>query len=292
VAVILVVLACCIVSSVVGGVVLYRSNRKATVEAALKAADTQFEGAGTTIASVEEITKQFDANSGDVGQKTQKAAADATKKIDQAAAQVRKSREAIAPIADTEVGSAYSTAVAEFEAGIKTLRTEMGYLGTIGGQASLWVQALDLYKKGFTARNDAVTNANGQAWDKAQAKATEASDLFKKAQDLFAKANKMDPAAGLDAAANYSAKRKEEADLAKQMVSDGRANKTSAYNASVDRLNAMSKEIDKMKEPTIFTDPKWLDTRTAKFTTEFEAHLNKAEAAFNEAHKLFEAGKY
>jgi hypothetical protein len=292
IALIVILLGCCLVGSIVAAVTISAANRKAEVDAAMKATDAEFDAAGKTLTSVEEITKNFDSTSGNVGEKTKKAAADGTKKIDLANAQVKKARAALKPIAGTETGMAYEEALKQFEGAIRTLKTEFGYLNTLGGQAAIWINALDVFKRGFTARNDAITNANGQAWDKAEAKANESSDLFKKAQGMFLQAHKLDPAAGLDAAAAYSGKRKEEADLVKRMISDGRAGRTSAYNTSVDKLNAMSKQIESMKEPQIFTDPNWVTSRMDKFTKEFEAQIKKAETAYEKAHTLYKEGKY
>ncbi len=163
---------------------------------------------------------------------------------------------------------------------LDALQDLVGYMGTATGMVAKVREAGAAASKGTEDLNAAIDAGNSSDYSRMKQRAQAASAAYAKAELLFREAAKLDAAAGLDKAAAYLVKEKEQADLAVQMADEGKAGKSSAYNRDIKRAQELRKQASAIGDPDIVKDPKWVEKRLA----ELEARITGSAAKADQLH--------
>jgi hypothetical protein len=199
--------------------------------------------------------------------------------------EVSASKAAIEGLDSSQGKTDYMASLDEAIKALDAIQDLFAYARTASAMSAKMGDAADTMKKASTTLNAAIQAGNSGKYGTMKSKARSASALFSKANAQFKAASALDPSAGLDKAAAYAAKRKQEADLVAKMGTEGAAGKTSAYNKDIDRMNKLRAEADKIGEPAMISDPNWVSNRIGDLTKAAEAASDKVDTLHAKALK-------
>jgi len=209
-------------------------------------------------AAVDAATKSIENASGDQAQ----AAIDAAgKELRTGRDEIAASRVAIEQIEDSQGRTDYLGSLDAATEALDGLEDLLAYMSTTNDLTARMEEASDVASRAHEDLNDAITAGNVEKYSTMGKKATAARDGFGKAAEMFREAHELDTSAGLDKAAIYADKRKAQAVVVVRMADEGKDDKTSAYNKSIDKMNKLGKEADKIGEPDIISDSNWVENR-------------------------------
>ncbi len=197
--------------------------------------------------------------------------------------EIAAAKVSIETLKDSQGKTDYLASLAAATAAMDVLQDLLGYLGTANDMLGKVQQASAAATTANDALNSAISQANKSNYSSMESKARTASTNYARAADLFTAAHQLDPAAELDKAAAYCAKRKKQADVVIVMAGQGKAGKISAYNANVKKMNALGREAEKIGEPAIVSDPEWATKRLSVLTTQLQEQGAKADELHKKA---------
>lgn len=292
IALIAVVSACCLVTTASLGLVAYVGSLKQAASAHVKAADAHFANVPKRLDTLKQQLDSLDPKSKSIAAGTERVRTDGGKQLDAISADIAAARAEIEKLSESQTKTAYLDGLKEADAGVASMRGLLSYVGNVGGVAQKTVEGLAKYSEGRDAVNAAISANNGRNWSTAETKAKQATAAYLVAERLFNEGARIDKSAGLADAARWVAKCREQSELVREQAANGGAGRISAYNRSVDRVNALTSEIDKMKQPAIIADPNWGRDALDKLEAGTVKHMEAAAKSLDDAHSLLEAGKY
>ncbi len=228
------------------------SNRAAVVQA-----EEHFSGAMSAVATASASIKKANASN------PASAITAANKSLRVGRDEIAAARASAERLSSSQGRTDYLAALTAATSALDGLQDLIAYLDTASGMAG---KVSEAGKLGSTANSDlnaAISAGNSASYSTMRSKAQAATAGYAKATALFKDASKLDPSAGLDKAAAYTEKRRQQSDIVVQMAAQGAAHELSSYNLNIKRMNAISREAVAIGQPAIVKDPKWLDKRLA-----------------------------
>lgn len=201
--------------------------------------------------------------------------------------EIAAARAAIEPLEDSDGKKQYLASLAAANTALDALQDMIAYLNDASGMISKVQEAGTVASDANDELNTAISAGNRSDYSTMKAKARSASADYTKAAQLFKEAHKLDPSAGLDKAAAYAAKRKEQAVLVIRMADEGAAEKTSAYNGDIDRMKALGDQAERIGDPAIVSDPQWAQKRLSSLEQRISDSGAQADALHAVALKEF-----
>lgn len=224
-------------------------------KATLTQAETHFSAAMSAVATASASLKAAEPN------KAAKAVDAADKALRVGRDEIAASRASAERLKDSQGKTDYLAALTKATAALDGLQDLVAYVGTATGMAGRVAEAGTVAKKANDDLNEAISAGNTRSYSKMRTRAHSASAGYAKAAAIFREAHRIDPSAGLDKAAQYAEKRRQQSDIVVQMANEGSNHNISSYNLNIKRMNALSKEAEAIGTPAIVKDPKWIDKR-------------------------------
>lgn len=191
--------------------------------------------------------------------------------------EIAAARVAIEQIEDSQGKTDYLASLDAATQALDGLEDLLGYLNTANDLTGKMQEASDVASEAHDDLNNAISSGNSEKYSTMKKQATAARDGFDKAAEMFRAAHELDTSAGLDKAAEYADKRKAQAVVVIRMAGEGKANKTSAYNKSIDEMNKLGKAAEKIGEPAIVSEETWVEDRLSSLTDSVVAAGAKAD---------------
>lgn len=277
--VIALVILVCVPALCLGTFAVSAMREKAQVNEAVALAEQHYDAATDSLEAASTAMESFGTDGGT------DSADDAESKIRASRDEIAAARAAIEALDDSDGKKNY---LASLDSATSALDGVEGLIGTLRVLSQLSDQIADGTKaiKSADGLLDAAIDAgNDGKYSTMKSKASSASSRYATALAIFNAAHKLEPAAGLDTVVSYVKLRKQQADLAVRMASDGKAGRISAYNKQVATQRSLDKKAEKTGEPEIVKDPEWFQTRVAEQQAYFEAAGQEADALRTEALK-------
>lgn len=177
--------------------------------------------------------------------------------------EIAAARVAIEQLEDSQGKADYLASLDAATHSLDGLEELVAYLGTGVRMLEEMSSAAGAAKSANDLLNDAISAGNSNKYDTMRAKAKSASSKYAAAAKAFDAAHEIDASAGLDKAAKYARKRKQVADVVVKMAADGKGKRVSAYNKGIAQMNKLNAAAEKIGEPDIVKDEKWVSKRLA-----------------------------
>jgi hypothetical protein len=240
----------------------------------IKLAETHFQAAKN---DVEKASASLDKASGGTPASVSPAVAEATKNLRDSRDEIAKATAAVEQMKESQGRTDYLNSLKAATVTVDALQDLVDYVNTASGMASKATEAGKLTTAGNTALNNAVDSGNAGNYTIMRRRAALAVTDYTKAAVLFKQAAALDPSAGLDKATLYCEKRKQQADIVVRMAEEGKAGRTSAYNADIKKQAALSKQAEAVGMPAIVSDPNWVENRLADLKKKIEDASKQAD---------------
>jgi hypothetical protein len=192
---------------------------------------------------------------------TKKVIATSNTELRTARDEIATARASIETLDDSQGKTDYLASLDQATKSVAGLENLLGYVTTVSSMSAKLSSAGSAGKSAGKELNAAISAANSRKWSVVETKARAAAAGYRTAAAVFREANRLDPQAGLGKAASYADKRAQQAAVVVTMARDGRAGRTSAYNRSIDRMNAIGAQAESIGEPAIVSDPNWVENR-------------------------------
>lgn len=242
------------------------SGTKANEEA-IKRAETHFQAG---MKDVESASASIDKAAGGSPAAVTAAVTAATKDLRSGRDEVAKATAAAEQMTESQGRTDYLSSLKEATTALDALQDLVEYMGTASGMASKATEGAKLMTSANKSLNQAIDSGNAGSYTAMKRQARSASTNYSKSAALFRQAVAFDASAGLDKAAAYADKRKQQADVVVRMADEGKAGRTSAYNADIKKQAALSKQADAAGTPAIVSDPNWVEKRLADLTKKIQ----------------------
>lgn len=203
-------------------------------------------------------------------------AEDAGKDLEKGRDELAKATAAAKELKESQGRTDYLASLKAAEDALDALEDLAEYENTAGDMVAKVVRGATLLKAANSSLGKAVSSGNAKKFSLMQVQAGAAAINYGKAEVLFKQADKLDPSAGLDKAVTYAEKRKLQSDILVRMAKEGKAGKTSDYNADVKKQAALSKEAKAIDLPEMVSDPNWSKDRTAEFREKYSTASKQA----------------
>jgi len=242
----------------------------------IKQAETHYSaamGAVEKASASMETLESLDAGSSEVDG----ALAAASKELRTGRDEIAAARASIEQIDDSADKTDYLASLNEATKALDGLEDLLAYMGTASGMIKVVDDASVAAQRASDNLNDAISSGNSRKYSAMKTKAKSAASGYAKAAVLFDQAHKLDQSAGLDKAADYARKRKQQADVVVIMAGDGKAGRVSAYNKGIKKMNKLGADAEKIGEPEIVSDPNWVENRLGELNEAITAAAERAD---------------
>jgi hypothetical protein len=240
----------------------------------IELAETHFQAAKN---DVEKASASLDKVSGDNPASVSTGVAAATKNLRDGRDEIAKATAAVEQMKESQGRTDYLNSLKAATVTLDALQDLVDYVDTASSMASKATEAGNLTSSANKALNDAVDSGNAGKYTAMRKQAVSAGTDYTKAALLFRQAVALDPSAGLDKAAVYCEKRKQQADIVVRMAEEGKAGRTSAYNADIKKQAALSEQAQAVGMPAIVSDPNWAENRLADLKKKIEEASKQAD---------------
>ena len=274
IAAIIVVVIGCMLCGIVAAVFGFAFMGNADT-ATITQAETHYAAATTALGAA--TTLLGDASSNAASARIKETITKAETKLRAARDELSASKVSIERIKDSQGKTDYLDSILAATAAIDSLEDVVAYLGTVNEMLARVQQALDSSKKANTTLNLAIESANSNDYALMKSRGKSASQEFTKAVVVFQEAAKLDPTAGLTKTANYANLRRQQADIVVLMADYGVNHKASAYNKEIAHIKTIDKQIAKLGDPAIISDPNRAKKRLAAIGAKSSAEGKKAD---------------
>ncbi len=280
-----VLLLVCVPAACVGAFAVSEFSSRAKTREAVVQAETHYNAAMDAVSRASDALGAEGATA-DAEALTEIASA-TTAELRTARDEIAAARAAVEPLEDSEGRTAY---LGSLDAATDALEALDGLMGTLERSGEVVTRVSEASTSASKARNDlnaAVKAGNSSKYSTMRSKALAASSKFSEAASVFDLAHDVDPTAELDKAADYMRAMRKQADLVVKMADDGKAGRTSAYNAKIKELNALQSDAKKIGDPAILEDPNWFATGMTELAATVDEASTRADTLHAQALSSF-----
>lgn len=281
IAIVAVVLVC-LPAACLGAFAMSAAREQAKTQEAVALAESHFAAATDALEAASQSMGAY-GEAGDAGQ-----ADEAETKIRAARDELAASRASIEPLDDSQGKSDYLASLDAANEALEGIEQLIGTLRLLSQLSSQITEGTSAIRSADGQLDDAIDAGNDSKYDRMKSKASSAASGYDKARTIFESAHKLEPDAGLDTVVSYVKLRKQQADLAVEMATDGAAGRISAYNKQVDKQKSLDTKAEKTGEPAIVTNPKWFEERVAEQQSGFEQAGERADQLRGKALEEFD----
>lgn len=227
--------------------------------------------------AVETATESLKKASVDSPTSIDTAVTEATKSLRTGRDEIAASRAAAERLKDSQGKTDYLASLKAATDTLDALQDMVTYMQTASSMAAKALEGAAAAKAGNDALNNAIDAGNSSKYSKMASEGKKASANYSKSIAAFKAAHAIDPTAGLDKAALFADKRRQEADVVVRMAGEGKSGRLKAYNADIKKQAALSAAATKVGTPAIVSDPNWAKNRLAEVTTKVETLGKQAD---------------